>query len=183
MAKSKDGGPRKPDGAAAEQPSLPMPQNRDLKHYINEWQLQQKRVDKEKSALKKIEDAADEAGVSVDAIKRGIKITASPEKALQAKSDMMQLALVLEELGSPFQIQVFETKYAGPEQEAHAAGFRDGKAGRDRDYGQWMKGSPARRAYDEGYELGMIENMPVPEEAKAAERARIKAEGPRATAH
>lgn len=159
-----------------------MPANRDLKHYISEYQLQDKRLQKERQAMAKLLEAADEAGVSVSAIKRGIKI-ANGKNLIQAKADMMQLGLVLEELGCPFQIQVFEAKFTGPEQEAQASGFRDGKAGRDRDYGSWVKGSPARRAYDQGYELGMVENLPVPEEAKAAERARIQAEGPRATAH
>lgn len=179
MAKAKKTPEKKPGkkaAAAAEdnQLALPMPKERDLKHYISEYQLADAAVKKAKQHLDKIVASADEAGVSVPAIKRGLKIVAS-KNLIQAKSDLMQLSMVLEELGCPLQIQVFEAKFGGPEAEAKAAGYRDGKAGRDRDYGQWVKGSPARRAYDGGYEEAQIENMPISEEAKTQAKGRLKA--------
>jgi hypothetical protein len=146
--------------------ALPMPKDRDLKHYISEYQLGKKRVDDAKAALDKITASADEAGVSVDAIKKGLAI--QKKNPAQAKSDMMQLAMVLRELGTPLQVEVYEPKYGSPEAEAKVAGFQDGKAGKDRDYRSWVKGSPARRAYDENYEAGQLENMPIDAKAKAA---------------
>lgn len=147
---------------------LPMPKDRDLKHYISEYQLGKKRVDDAKASLDKITAAADAAGVSVDAIKKGLAI--HKKNPAQAKSDMMQLALVLAELGTPLQFEIYEAKFGGPEAEAKVAGFADGKAGKDRDYRSWVKGSPARRAYDDAYQAGQLENMPIDPKTKAALR-------------
>lgn len=171
---SKKRGKQAADKAVEEaQLALPMPKDRDLKHHISAWQLGKERVKKANADLAAIELAADEAGVSVKAIKDGVRI-AHAKNPLQAKSDLLQTALVLQELGSPFQIQVFDVKFGSPEAEGKAAGYRDGKAGRDRDYGQWVKGSPSRRAYDQGYDEAQIENMPISPQAKVDAKAKLK---------
>ena len=176
MAKPKSSAPKKGKSkkaaASAEdtsQLSLAIPKNRDLKHYISEWSLADKRVKDAEKARKHVEDCANEAGVSVKAIKQGKKICDMP--AIQSKADLTQLAMVLEEMGSPIRIQVHDAKYDGPEDEAKVRGFADGKAGKDRNYGTWSKGSPAARAYDEAYEKGQLENMPISAEAKAKAKA------------
>jgi hypothetical protein len=149
-----------------------MPAERDLKHHISAYQVAQKRVQDEQKALRKVVKIADEAGVSIEAIKRGLKILNT--NPLQARSDMEQLSMVLKELGTPVQFAVFDVKFDDPADEAKVKGYADGKAGKDRNYGSWVKGSPAARAYDTAYDEGQLEHMPISDEAKkaiAAERA------------
>lgn len=164
----------------SKQLALPMPKDRDLKHYISAIQVQQARVKKEQQTLSKIYADADDSGVSVPAIKTGLRIMDT--EPLQARSDLMQLALVLAELGAPVQFEVYDPKFGSVEAQAKVEGYKDGKGGKDRDYRSYIKGSPARRAYDHGYEEGSIENMPISPSAKKDALAKLEEPGP-STAH
>lgn len=161
------------DGETGEAVQLAMPAERDVKHYISEWALADKRVKDAEKARKKVETCMDEAGISVKEMKRAAKM--KDVNPVQLKYDMSQLCMFMSEMGLPVQIQVFETRFGSAEAEQKARGYKDGKAGKDRDHGTLMKGSPGRRAYDEGYDEGQIENMPIDATAKAKALADLKA--------
>jgi hypothetical protein len=157
--------------------SAPMliPPSRDLKHHIAMIQIARAKHNKSQQELTAAYKAADQAGIMRTAIDRGLAL--HKKDPLTAKSEMLQMAMVLNELGSAVQFEVYDPKNKGPEGEAKVRGYQDGKAGREKDYGSWIKGSPARLAYDEAYDAGQLENMPI----DLASKRKLQEEG--AAAH
>lgn len=163
MAKSKKSKPaskgkRAKKSAEPEQAQLPMPSDRDLKHYISALAVADARVKKEQDARKKIYDAANAVGINKTALDRGRSL--AKRNPLDVKNELMQTQMVLAELGAPVQFEVFDNRNGDPVAQAKVQGFADGKAAKDKDASQYgfIKGSPASRAYDEAYDEGQAEN-------------------------
>lgn len=133
-----------------------LPPPRDLKHHLTIIQIKKAACDKANAELRHAFKVADESGVNGNAVRKGLAL--HKKDALSAKAEMLQLSLVLQELGSPVQFNVHEAKYKDAVEEAKVKGFGDGKAARAKDH-PWVKASPAARQYDESYEEGQLENI------------------------
>lgn len=162
MAKSRKAKPAKRSKAKDQesaQAELPMPSDRDLKHYISALAVADERVKKEQKSRTKIYEAAKAVGISKVALDRGRSLAA--RNPIEAKNELMQTALVLQEMGSPIGFEVFEARHGDPVSQAKVHGFADGKAAKDKDASRhgYIKGSPAARAYDDSYDAGQAENM------------------------
>lgn len=164
-------------GARARKESASSPQlpnvwtDRDLEHHfqnIKHFQALAKTASTNLSTAKK---RAREAGVSPEEIADAMKMERMDTLELQSR--IKQKAALMNKLGLGVQIQMFETKYDSPEQQAKVEGNRDGAAARVPSE-QFAEGRPGHAEYMKAWteaNAANIKNNPDRGDGKEFEEA------------
>jgi hypothetical protein len=133
-----------------------MPPNRDVMYH---YQTILGLMEKVSAAQSKVSDAkkkAKEAGVDVGALMDTKKMMGLDPLDLAAK--LKQQAMLLTELGSPIQFQLFEPKYGSLEEQAGLEGWQDGINARNMNIARWAEGAPGHIEYTRRWNDAQAEN-------------------------
>lgn len=122
-----------------------MPKIKDLSYHMGQIAGY---IDKSRTAAKRVTEAkasAKEAGCDVAAIMDILSMKRADP--LETATYFRQLAAMMQEEGTPIQIQLFEASYDSIDAQAAAEGWRDGKAARTPDTTRWPEGAPGSVSY------------------------------------
>ncbi len=132
-----------------------LPKLRDLKHHYTHILKLQEQASLAAKAVTTAKKIAKEAGCDVAGlmqIKSNYKLD-----PMDLAARLRQQMSLMKELGSPVQIQLFETKYGSVEAQAAAEGRADGKAGRSPNGARWADGAPGFDEYTAAWNEGQAE--------------------------